>query len=80
MYLICFITYVLMYHFLFCVIDFHSSSNEYVCDQSRPYTSNEEYLDTNDTLVISGMSNDVCDSTLVEKTVINTDKNETHNK
>ncbi|KAL4112821.1 hypothetical protein QTP88_016546 [Uroleucon formosanum] len=59
--------------------DFHSSSNEYVCDQSRPCTSNEQYLDTNDTLVISGMSNDVCDSTLVEKTVINADKNETHN-
>ncbi|KAL4107136.1 hypothetical protein QTP88_018568 [Uroleucon formosanum] len=57
----------------------HSSSNEYVCDQSRPCTSNEQYLDTNDTLVISGMSNDVCDSTLVEKTVINADKNETHN-
>ncbi|KAL4136311.1 hypothetical protein QTP88_007859 [Uroleucon formosanum] len=57
----------------------HSSSNEYVCDQSRPCTSIEQYLDTNDTLVISGMSNDVCDSTLVEKTVINADKNETHN-
>ncbi|KAL4156145.1 hypothetical protein QTP88_000180 [Uroleucon formosanum] len=57
----------------------HSSSNEYVCDQSRPCTLNEQYLDTNDTLVISGMSNDVCDSTLVEKTVINADKNETHN-
>ncbi|KAL4085118.1 hypothetical protein QTP88_027410 [Uroleucon formosanum] len=56
-----------------------SSSNEYVCDQSRPCTSNEQYLDTNDTLVISGMSNDVCDSALVEKTVINADKNETHN-
>ncbi|KAL4135522.1 hypothetical protein QTP88_007128 [Uroleucon formosanum] len=59
--------------------DFHSSSNKYVCDQSRPCTSNEQYLDTNDTLVISGMSNDVCDSALVEKTVINADKNETHN-
>ncbi|KAL4155991.1 hypothetical protein QTP88_000041 [Uroleucon formosanum] len=56
-----------------------SSSNEYVCDQSRPCTSNEQYLDTNDTLVISGMSSDVCDSALVEKTVINADKNETHN-
>ncbi|KAL4103319.1 hypothetical protein QTP88_018696 [Uroleucon formosanum] len=56
-----------------------SSSNEYVCDPSRPCTSNEQYLDTNDTLVISGMSNDVCDSALVEKTVINADKNETHN-
>ncbi|KAL4156013.1 hypothetical protein QTP88_000048 [Uroleucon formosanum] len=56
-----------------------SSSNEYVCDQSRPCTSHEQYLDTNDTLVISGMSNDVCDSALVEKTVINADKNETHN-
>ncbi|KAL4103428.1 hypothetical protein QTP88_018805 [Uroleucon formosanum] len=32
-----------------------SSSNEYVCDQSRPCTSNEQYLDTNDTLVISGI-------------------------
>ncbi|KAL4136452.1 hypothetical protein QTP88_008000 [Uroleucon formosanum] len=56
-----------------------SSSNEYVCDQSRPCTSNEQYLDTNDTLVISGMSSDVCDSAFVEKTVINADKNETHN-
>ncbi|KAL4125761.1 hypothetical protein QTP88_010001 [Uroleucon formosanum] len=56
-----------------------SSSNEYVCDPSRPCTSNEQYLDTNDTLVISGMSNVVCDSALVEKTVINADKNETHN-
>ncbi|KAL4156059.1 hypothetical protein QTP88_000094 [Uroleucon formosanum] len=56
-----------------------SSSNEYVCDQSRPCSSNEQYVDTNDTLVISGMSNDVCDSALVEKTVINADKNETHN-
>ncbi|KAL4156048.1 hypothetical protein QTP88_000083 [Uroleucon formosanum] len=56
-----------------------SSSNEYVCDQSRPCSLNEQYLDTNDTLVISGMSNDVCDSALVEKTVINADKNETHN-
>ncbi|KAL4101235.1 hypothetical protein QTP88_021255 [Uroleucon formosanum] len=54
--------------------DFHSSSNEYVCDQSRPCTSNEQYLDTNDTLVISGMSNDVCDSTLVEKTNIGTEE------
>ncbi|KAL4156124.1 hypothetical protein QTP88_000159 [Uroleucon formosanum] len=61
------------------LINLCSSSNEYVCDQSRPCTSNEQYLDTNDTLVISGMSNDVCDSTLVEKTVINADKNETHN-
>ncbi|KAL4085156.1 hypothetical protein QTP88_027448 [Uroleucon formosanum] len=64
---------------LFCVIDLRSSSNEYVCDQTRPCTSNEQYLDTNDTLVISGMSNDVCDRALVEKTVINADKNETHN-
>ncbi|KAL4103426.1 hypothetical protein QTP88_018803 [Uroleucon formosanum] len=51
-----------------------SSSNEYVCDQSRPCTSNEQYLDTNDTLVISGMSNDVCDSALVEKTNIGTEE------
>ncbi|KAL4136355.1 hypothetical protein QTP88_007903 [Uroleucon formosanum] len=61
------------------IANLHSSSNEYVCDQSRPCTSNEQYLDTNDTLVISGMSNDVCDRTLVEKTVINADKKETHN-
>ncbi|KAL4156091.1 hypothetical protein QTP88_000126 [Uroleucon formosanum] len=61
------------------LINLRSSSNEYVCDQSRPCTSNEQYLDTNDTLVISGMSSDVCDSALVEKTVINADKNETHN-
>ncbi|KAL4156015.1 hypothetical protein QTP88_000050 [Uroleucon formosanum] len=51
-----------------------SSSNEYVCDQSRPCTSHEQYLDTNDTLVISGMSNDVCDSALVEKTNIGTEE------
>ncbi|KAL4126994.1 hypothetical protein QTP88_011192 [Uroleucon formosanum] len=54
--------------------DLRSSSNEYVCDQSRPCTSNEQYLDTNDTLVISGMSNDVCDSALVEKTNIGTEE------
>ncbi|KAL4103385.1 hypothetical protein QTP88_018762 [Uroleucon formosanum] len=61
----------------YCQISVVLQMNMYVTHLDHvPQMSN---IDTNDTLVISGMSNDVCDSALVEKTVINADKNETHN-
>lgn len=63
------------YYFLICVIDFQSSSNKYVCD---PSTLSEQLLDMSNEQLSD--INDICDNILVENTIINANKNETHTK